>query len=108
MKFRKLQQLNDEDQWEDHSYAFEGEDGRALFRYNNLVWGQIGARFNVKLREAKTKLEEVHQVISATKRLRWLEIEEIDGEPEEIIIYLDKVCEMPWLPPVPVKKPVVA
>lgn len=108
MKFRKLQQLNDEDQWEDHGYAFEREDGRASFRYNNLVWGQMGARFNVKLREAKTKLEEVHQVIPATKRLRWLEIEEMDGDPEEIQAYLDKVCEMPWLQPVPVKKPIVA
>jgi hypothetical protein len=108
MKFRKLQQLNDEDQWEDHGYAFEREDGQALFRYNNLVWGQMGARFNVKLREAKTKLEEVHQIIPATKRLRWLEVEEMDGDPEEIQAYLDKVCEMPWLQPVPLKKPIVA
>lgn len=108
MKFRKLQQMNDQDQWEDHGYAFEREDGRTLFRYNNLVWGQIGARFNVKLREANTKLAEVHEVIPATQRLRWLEIEEIDGEPEEIMANLDKACKMSWLQPVPSQKPVIA
>ena len=108
MKFRKLQRLNGQEQWEDHGYAYEREDGRASFRYNNLVWGQMGARFNVQLREAKTKLEDVHQVIPATKRLRWLEIEEIDGDPEDIKADLDKACKMPWLQPVPVKKPVVA
>ena len=108
MKFRKLQQLNGQDQWEDHGYAFEWEDSRASFRYNNLVWGQMGARFNVQLREAKTKLEDVHKIIPATKRLRWLDIEEIEGDPEEIMAYLDKVCKMPWLKPAPVKKPIAA
>lgn len=108
MKFRKLQRLNGQEQWEDHGYAYQREDGRASFRYNNLVWGQMGARFNVQLREAKTKLEDVHQVIPATKRLRWLDIEEIDGTPEEVIAHLDKVCNIPWLKPVPVKKPVSA
>lgn len=108
MKVRKLQQLNDEDQWEDHGYAYQREDGRASFRYNNLVWGQLGARFNVKLREAKTKLEDVHQIVPATKRLRWLDIEEIDGDPEEIIAHLDKVCKMSWLQPVPAKRPISA
>ncbi len=108
MKFRKLQRLNEQEQWEDHGYAYERQDGRATFRYNNLVLGQLGARFNVKLREAKTRLEDVHQVIPATERLRWLEIEEIDGVPEEIIAHLDKVCHMPWLKPTPVKKPITA
>lgn len=104
MKFRKLQRLNGQEQWENHGYAYEREDGRTSFRYNNLFWGQMGARFNVKLREAKTKLEDVHQVIPAKKRLRWLEIEEIDGDPEEIMAHLDKVCHMAWLKPVPRKK----
>jgi hypothetical protein len=37
-----------------------------------------------------------------------LEIEEIDDDPEEVIAHLDKVCNIPWLKPVPVKKPVSA
>ena len=108
MKVRKLQRLNEKEEWEDHGYAYEREDGRASFRYNVLVLGQIGARYNVHLREAKTKLEEVHQVIPATQRLRWLAIEEIKGDPEEIKANLDKACQMPWLQPASVKKPVVA
>jgi hypothetical protein len=83
-------------------------DCRASFRYNNLVWGQIGARYNVQLREAKTKLEDVPQVIPATKRLRWLEIEEFDGDLEDIKADLDKACKMPWLQRVSTVKPVVA
>lgn len=109
MKFRKLQRLTETEQWEDHGYAYEREDGRASFRYNNLVWGQIGARYNVQLREAQTKLEDVPQVIPATQRLRWLEIEEIEGEAEEIKANLDKACKMPWLQQVSsMKKPIVA
>ncbi len=108
MKFRKLQQMNEQDQWEDHGYAYERDDGRASFRYNNLVWGQIGARFNVQLREAKTKLEDVPQVIPATKRLRWLEIEEIDGDPKEIKATLDEACKFPKPQRVSVTKPVAA
>jgi hypothetical protein len=107
VRIRRLQQrLNDEqaEQWEDHGYAFEREDGQCLFGYNTLVWGRIGAEYNVKLEKAGTKLEEVHQVIPATKRLRWLEIEEIEGEPEEIKAMLDEACQIPR----PHPKPVVA
>ena len=104
MKVRKLQRLNETEQWEDHGYAYEREDGRASFRYNVLVLGRIGARYNVQLREAQTKLEDVPQVIPATQRLRWLEIEEIEGEPEEIKATLDKACQIPR----PQPKPVVA
>ena len=99
--------MNEKEQWEDHGYAYERDDGRASLRYNNLVWGQIGARYNVQLREAKTKLEDMPQVIPATKRLRWLEIEEIDGDPEDIKADLDKACKMPWLQRVSTVKPVV-
>ena len=95
MKVRRLQRLNEEEQWEDHGYAYEREDGRASFRYNNLVLGQIGARYNVQLRKAQTKLEDVSQVIPATKRLRWLEIEEIPGDPAEIKARLDDACHIP-------------
>ncbi|NIU56351.1 MAG: hypothetical protein GWN67_08170 [Phycisphaerae bacterium] len=101
MKVRKLQRLNSAQQWEDHGYAFEREDGQCLFGYNTLVWGRIGAEYNVKLEKAGTKLEDVHQVIPATKRLRWLEIEEIEGEPEEIKATLDEACKIPRPQPKP-------
>ena len=78
-----------------HEIAFEREDGQCLFGYNTLVWGRIGAEYNVKLEKMGTKLEDVHQVIPATKRLRWLEIEEIEGEPEEIKARLDEACKIP-------------
>ncbi|HEX9923557.1 MAG TPA: hypothetical protein VGD99_12945 [Anaerolineae bacterium] len=40
MKVGRLQRLNNAQQWEDHGYAYEREDGRASFRYNTLVWGR--------------------------------------------------------------------
>jgi len=108
VRVRRLQQLLDDGQWEDHGYAYEREDGRASFRYNTLVWGRIGARYNVQLRESCTKLEDVHTVIPTGDQLRWLEIEEIDGEPEEIKAALDEVCKIPGSQRVAVVKPVVA
>ena len=108
MRVRRLQQWLADDQWEDHGYAFEREDGQCLFNYNTLVWGRMGAEFNVKLEKRGTKLEEVHQVIPATKRLRWLEIEEIDGDPEEIRAMLEKACQIPRPQRVSTAKPAVA
>ena len=95
MKVRRLQELNDQQQWEDHGYAFEREDGQCLFRFNTLVWGRIGAEYNAQLKKAGTKLEEVQLVIPASQRLRWLAIEEIEGGPEEIKADLDKACKIP-------------
>ena len=108
MKVRRLQELNEQQQWGDHGYAFEREDGQCLFRFNTLVWGRIGAEYNARLKKTGTKLDNVHQVIPATKRLRWLEIEEIDGEPEEIKATLDEACKIPRPQRVSVTKPVVA
>jgi hypothetical protein len=101
-----LQELNDKQQWEDHGYAFEREDGQCLFRFNTLVWGRIGAEYNAKLKKTGIKLEDVHTVIPATQRLRWLEIEEIEGKPEEIRVALDEACKIPR--PVSIVRPIVA
>ena len=95
MKFRKLQQLHQGEPWEDHGYAFEREDGQCLFRFNTLVWGRIGAEYNAKLVKQGTRLEDVHTVIPTGDRLRWLEIEEIAGDPEEIKAQLDEACQIP-------------
>jgi len=108
MKFRKLQRLNGQEQWEDHGYALERQDGQSLFRFNTLVWGRIGGEYNTRLKKAGARLKDVHTVIPATKRLRWLDIEEIEGDPEEIKAALDEACQIPWLQPVPVKKPLLA
>jgi hypothetical protein len=37
MKVRKLQRLNNAQQWEDQGYAFEHENGQCLFRFITLV-----------------------------------------------------------------------
>jgi hypothetical protein len=95
MKVRRLQRLNGQQQWEDHGYALEREDGQCLFRFNTLVWGRIGGEYNTKLKKAGAKLEDVHTIIPATQRLRWLEIEEIEGDPEEIKAALDDECKIP-------------
>ena len=108
MRVRRLQQRLDDEQWEDHGYAYEREDGRVSFRYNTLVWGRIGADYNVKLKKTGTNLEAVPTVIPTGDQLRWLEIEEINGELEEIKARLDEACKIPRPQRVSVKKPVAA
>jgi len=102
MKIRRLEELNEQQQWKDHGYAFEREDGQCLFRFNTLVWGRIGAEYNAKLKKAGAKLADVHTMIPTGKQLRWLEIEEIKGEPAEIKATLDEACQIPRLQPKPV------
>lgn len=108
MKVRRLQRLNGQDQWEDHGYAYELDDGRCTFRYNPLVLESAGSRLSAKLTESGTKLEDVQQIIPAKKRLRWLEIEEIEGDPEEIKARLDEECQIPRSQKVATAKPQVA
>ncbi len=95
MKVRRLQRLNQARQWEDHGYVFEREDGHCLFRFNTLVWGRIGAEYNAKLEELGATLEDVPAVIPTGHRLRWLDIEEINGDPDEIKTTLDEACKIP-------------
>ncbi len=95
MRFRKLQQLVADDKWEDHCYAYDHPDGRASFRYNTLVWGRIGSDYNGMLRKTGTQLEDVHTVIPGGDKMRWLDIEEIDGDMDEIKIALDEICAIP-------------
>ena len=107
MKIRRLQELNSQQQWQDHGYAFEREDGQCLFRFNTLVWGRVGARYNAQLCASGAKLEDVHQVIPTGERLRWLEIEEIEGDPAEIKASLDEACHIPKPHRAVVVRPVV-
>jgi len=95
MKVRRLQRLTGQDQWQDHGYAYELADGRCTFRYNPLVWESTGSRLSAKLTKSGATLEDVQQIIPAKERLRWLEIEEIDGDPEEIKAWLDEACQIP-------------
>jgi hypothetical protein len=106
MKVRRLQELNDQQQWQDHGYAYEREDGQCLFRFNTLVWGRIGAEYNARLKKAGTKLEEVQTVIPTGDHLRWLDIETIDGTPEEVKARLDEVCQIPKPQPLSTSKSV--
>jgi hypothetical protein len=104
MKIRRLQRLNGQQQWEDHGYVYEREEGRCAFRFNPLVWESTGSRLSARLYKSGTKLEDVQQIIPVGQRLRWLEIEEIEGEPGEIKAMLDEACQIPRLQ----RKPVVA
>jgi len=95
MRVRRLQELNEQQQWQDHGYAYELEDGRCTFRYNPLVWESTGSRLSGRLTQSGTKLEDVQQIIPAKKRLRWLDIEEIEGDPAQIKAELDEACQIP-------------
>ena len=108
MRFRKLQQLASDSAWQDHGYVYELEDGRCAFRFNPLVWESTGSRLSAKLYESGTKLEDVEQIIPAGERLRWLEIEEIDGEPKDIKTRLDEACKIPKPQRVSTVNPIVA
>lgn len=96
MKVRRLQSLADDDQhWVDEAYAYEKPDGTVRFHYNPMVWEGIGAKHNRVLKAQGTPLAQIETVILTGDRLRWLEIEEIDGEPEEITAGLDEACRIP-------------
>jgi len=112
MRVRRLQQLIADNEWEDHGYVYvcppgyEREEGRCAFRFNPLVWESTGSRLSARLYESGTKLEDVQQVIPTGDQLRWLDIEEIEGEPEEIKAILDKACKIPRPQRISLAKPV--
>lgn len=109
MRVRRLQSLADDDQqWLDEAYAYEKPDGSVRFRYNPMVWEGIGARHNRTLKAQRTPLEKIETVILTGDRLRWLNIEEIDGNPEEIKVRLDEACRLPKPEQVAIVKPVTA
>ena len=53
-------------------------------------------------------LKDVHEIIPATKRLRWLEIEEIKGELETLKAKLDEQCKLPKAKKIQFEKAAVA
>jgi len=96
MRVRRLQRLDDETpQWIDEAYAYEQSDGAVRFRYNPIIWEGIGARYNRKLKMNNTPLQQIETVILTGNRLRWLEVEEIEGSSEEIKAALDEACQIP-------------
>lgn len=105
MKIRKLQRLENDEGWVDDGYCYEKPDGQVVFRYNAVTWGRVGARCNVQLRDSGTTLADVRTVIPSGEYLRWLPIEEIPGEIEDLKPTLDKACGFPEVRPV--AKPVV-
>ena len=101
MGVRRLQSLDDDNtQWLDEAYAYEQPDGTVRFRYNPMVWEGIGARHNRTLKARNTSLENVETVILTGDRLRWLEIEEIEDDREDIKARLDEACQIPRPQPV--------
>ncbi|HEX9922076.1 MAG TPA: hypothetical protein VGD99_05395 [Anaerolineae bacterium] len=105
MKIRKLQRLENDEGWVDDGYCYEKANGQVVFRYNAVTWGRIGARYNVQLRDTGARLAEVHKVIPTGESLRWLPVEEMPGDIEELKATLDKACGFPKVQHV--AKPVV-
>ena len=96
MKIRRLQSLADDNQhWLDEAYAYEKPDRTVRFRYNPMVWEGIGPRHNRTLKAQSTPLEQIETVILTGERLRWLDIEEIEGDSEAIKAALDEACHIP-------------
>lgn len=96
MRFRRLQSLDDDgQQWLDEAYVYETTSGTIRLRYNPMVWEGIGARHNRQFEAEGTSLATVETVILAGDRLRWLEVEELEGEPETLKAMLDKQCRIP-------------
>ena len=108
MRVRRLQQLIADSEWEDHGYVYEREEGRCAFRFNPLVWESTGSRLSARLYESGAKLEDVQRVIPTGDQLRWLDIEEIEGQPEEIKAMLDEACKIPRPQRISIVKPVGA
>ncbi len=107
MRVRRLQRLDDETrQWRDEAYAYEQSDRTARFRYNPLIWEGIGTKYNRRLKVNRTPLEQIETVILTGNRLRWLEVEEIEGASGEIKAALDEACQIPR--PVSVAQSLVA
>ena len=100
MKIRKLQRLENNEDWVDDGYCYEKPNGRVVFRYNAVTWGRIGARYNVQLRDTGTGLADIHTVIPCGGHLRWLPVEEIPGEIEDLKATLDRACGFPEVQPV--------
>ena len=96
MKVRRLQSLADDDQsWLDEAYAYEQPDGTVRFRYNPMVWEGIGVRHNRTLKAKVTLLEKIETIILTGDRLRWLDVEVIEGNPKAIEAELDEACKLP-------------
>lgn len=96
MRLRRLQSIADDgQQWLEEAYAYELPDGSVRFRYNPMVWEGLGARHNRTLKAQGTSLEQIETVIQTGDRLRWLAIEELEGDPEEIKARLDEACRIP-------------
>ena len=95
MKIRRLQRLDENQQWQDHGYAYELETGQCTFRFNPLVWGGTGSRLSERLYESNTPLTTIETIIPAQETLRWLEIEVLEGENGALKAMLDQQCGIP-------------
>ena len=95
MKIRRFQVLDEDQQWLDEAYAYEKPDGQVGFRYNVLTWGRVGASINQKIEQQGIQLESIETIVPPDDETRWLDIEDIEGQPGEIKAALDEVCQFP-------------
>jgi hypothetical protein len=93
VRFRRLQQQDEQGQWYDDSYAIEGPDNQVHFRYN-LAWDGVGSRYYGKIQQSDVALEQIHQVLYGNG-LRWLAVETLDMTYADATDLLDPHFHIP-------------
>jgi hypothetical protein len=71
------------------------QTGRSGFVITRWSGRGFGVRHNRTLKAQGTPLEEIETVIFTGDRLRWLEVEVIEGDLESIKARLDEACQIP-------------
>ena len=79
--------------WHSDAYAIETPNGQITLRYS-LAWEYLGGRYNRMVQERGLSLEQLEQVLTGNS-LRWLPIETLETDDEEIIQALDSECHVP-------------
>ena len=92
-RIRKLRRKGKDGTWHSDAYAVETRNGQVTLRYS-LAWEYLGGRYNRMIRERGLSLEQLEQVLAGAS-LRWLPIETLETDGEEIIQALDSECHVP-------------
>ena len=92
-RIRKLQRKGRDGTWHSDAYAIETHNGQITLRYS-LAWEYLGGRYNRMIQERGLSLERLEQVLTGDS-LRWLPVETLETDDEEVIQALDRECHVP-------------
>ncbi|PKO22487.1 MAG: hypothetical protein CVU38_09085 [Chloroflexi bacterium HGW-Chloroflexi-1] len=93
IRVRKLQRKGAGGTWHSDAYAVETHNGRITLRYS-LAWEYLGGRYNRMIQERGLSLEQLEQALAGDS-LRWLPVETLEMDDEEVIQALDRECHVP-------------